>query len=118
MPVETYSLSVLFVYIDFAGLQFFYGIRNELPADALSPPVIMDEQHFDVTSRCSHKAGQTPVLLKSIQVSVSEVGRKILFVVQEIFTLQKIVRVQHGTFPNIHKGWMIRFSDFSNHGIQ
>lgn len=22
MPVETYSLSVLFVYIDFAGLQF------------------------------------------------------------------------------------------------
>ena len=42
MPVETYSLSVLFVYIDFAGLQFFYGIRNELPADALSPPVIIE----------------------------------------------------------------------------
>lgn len=116
MPVETYSLSVLLVDIDFAGLQFFYGIRDELPADALSPAVIMDEQHFDVTPRYAYEAGQTPVLLKSIQGSVPEVGRKIFFVVQEIFTLQKIVRVQDGTFPNIHKGWIIRFFDFSNHG--
>lgn len=115
MPVETYSLSVLLVDIDFAGLQFFYGIRDELPADALSPAVIMDEQHFDVTPRYAYEAGQTPVLLKSIQGSVPEVGRKIFFVVQEIFTLQKIVRVQDGTFPNIHKGWIIRFFDFSNH---
>lgn len=116
MPVETYSLSVLFIDIDFAGLQFFYGIRDELPADALSPAVIMDEQHFDVTPCYAYEAGQTPVLLKSIQGSVPEVGRKIFFVVQEIFTLQKIVRVQDGTFPNIHKGWIIRFFDFSNHG--
>lgn len=116
MPVETYSLSVLLVDIDFAGLQFFYGIRDELPADALSPAVIMDEQHFYVTPRYAYEAGQTPVLLKSIQGSVPEVGRKIFFVVQEIFTLQKIVRVQDGTFPNIHKGWIIRFFDFSNHG--
>ena len=116
MPVETYSLSVLLVDIDFAGLQFFYGIRDELPADALSPAVIMDEQHFDVTPRYAYEAGQTPVLLKSIQGSVPEVGRKIFFVVQEIFTLQKIVRVQDGTFPNIQKGWIIRFFDFSNHG--
>ena len=118
MPVETYSLSVLLVDIDFAGLQFFYGIRDELPADALSPAVIMDEQHFDVTPRYAYEAGQTPVLLKSIQGSVPEVGRKIFFVVQEIFTLQKIVRVQDGTFPNIHKGWIIRFFDFSNHGSE
>ena len=116
MPVETYSLSVLFVDIDFAGLQFFYGIRDELPADALSPAVIMDEQHFNVTPRYAYEAGQTPVLRKSIQDSVPEIGRKIFFVVQEIFMLQKIVRVQDGTFPNIHKGWIIRFFDFSNHG--
>lgn len=116
MPVEPYSLSVLFVDIDFAGLQFFYGVRDELPADALSPAVIMDEQHFAIRPRYSYKTGQTPVLLESIQGSVPEVGRKILFVVQEIFTLQKIVRVQDGTFPNTHKGWIIRFFDFSNHG--
>lgn len=118
MTVKTYSLSVLFVYIDFAGLQFFYGIRDELPADALSPAVIMDEQHFDVTPRYSYKAVQAPVLLKSIQGDGPEVGRKILFVVQEIFTFQKIVRVQYGTFPNTHKVWIIRFFDFSNHDIR
>ena len=46
MFIKSYGLGVLFVNVDFGGMLFVDGIKNQLFPDAFASAVVVNEQHF------------------------------------------------------------------------